>query len=60
MRIKPHINASYPHFFVKSIRKAPLYRNSHREYNKTQIKRFRHSVKLCLFRTFFIDEIGYS
>ncbi len=39
---------------------AGFYCNSHREYNKTQIKRFRHSVKLCLFRTFFIDEIGYS
>ena len=29
------------------------YRNSHREFNKMQIKRFRHSIKLCLFCTFF-------
>ena len=31
----------------------PLYRSSHREFNKTQIKRFRHSVRLCLLCAFF-------
>ncbi len=37
-----------------------VYGNSHREFNKTQIKRFRHSVKLCLFCTFFVDALGYE
>ena len=36
----------------------PLYRSSHREFNKTQIKRFRHSVRLCLFCTFFVVVLG--
>jgi len=36
-----------------------FYRNSHREFNKTQIKRFRHSVKLCFSVLFFVDELGY-
>lgn len=42
------------------IKNTEFYRNSNREFNKTQIKRFRHSiVKMYLFSTFFVDELGY-